>query len=331
MDDFAEELNSLMGKNRNAPLGAELKTEHYKDPEVCKYYLVSICPHQLFPNTKYDMRPCPKRHDEFFEKQFKVADEKERLYYEKKFVDETIRVFEKQIASIDSKIKKTQAKVETPGGKLHTIPSEFQEKIDNIDMEIRKLLTDIKYLGEMGKIEESERLVEEVERLKTAKEDLIVLAENPVLAAKQMKVCEICGAMQAINDTEVRNQNHLEGKVHTGFAILRKELAQLRKQREILKLISSTQKEKENYNGGRRNREELPEVKEVREEREKSRKRSRKRSSREKSRYSDSKKRKKEKKKHKKSRRRSEYDRDREEYRRRRSRSRSRSRERSRR
>ena len=46
--------------------------------------------------------------------------------------------------------------------------------------------------------------------------------------------------MQATNDTEKRNQTHLEGKVHTGFALLRKELEQLKKRKEILRILSTT-------------------------------------------------------------------------------------------
>ena len=41
--------------------------------------------------------------------------------------------------------------------------------------------------------------------------------------------------MQAINDTEKRTQIHLEGKLHTGFAVLRKELEKLRKRKEEIK------------------------------------------------------------------------------------------------
>ena len=125
---------------------------------------------------------------------------------------------------------------------MDNIPAEFREKIENVDAEIKKLLRYVEQLGEIGKIEESEKLTEEIERLKRTKQDLWILAENPSLAKKQMKVCEICGAMQAINDTEVRNQNHLEGKVHTGFALLRKELEQLKKRKEILKLLSTAER-----------------------------------------------------------------------------------------
>ena len=100
----------------------------------------------------------------------------------------------------------------------------------------------VEHLGEQGKIEESERLTDEIDRLKRTKEDLIILAENPVLAQKQMKVCEICGSMQAINDTEVRNANHLDGKVHKGFALLRKEIDRLTKRRDMLNLILQNEK-----------------------------------------------------------------------------------------
>ena len=126
------------------------------------------------------------------------------------------------------------------------IPSDFQEKIDSIDTEIKKLLRDIDYLGEIGRIDESERLYEEVERLKRTREDIIILAENPSLAAKHMKVCDVCGAMQAINDTEKRNQTHLEGKVHTGFALLRKEMDKLKKQKDIYKMYSDATKKDTN-------------------------------------------------------------------------------------
>jgi hypothetical protein len=79
-----------MGKNRNAPLNSRLKEEYYTDPDVCKYFLVSICPYELFPNTKYDLGQCPKRHDEYFKRQFKSVNDDEKAHFEKKVIDETI-------------------------------------------------------------------------------------------------------------------------------------------------------------------------------------------------------------------------------------------------
>jgi len=58
MEDMRETLNELMGRNRNTVnhINAR-KNEHYTDKEVCKYNLVSFCPHDLFPNTKKDLGP----------------------------------------------------------------------------------------------------------------------------------------------------------------------------------------------------------------------------------------------------------------------------------
>ena len=54
----------------------------------------------------------------------------------------------------------------------------------------------------------------------------------------KIKVCEICGALQAINDTEKRTLTHLEGKLHSGFALLRKELDLLKRRKEDIKNIT---------------------------------------------------------------------------------------------
>lgn len=46
----------------------------------------------------------------------------------------------------------------------------------------------------------------------------------PPIPEKQMKVCEICGALLVVKDTEKRVINHLEGKQHQGFILIRKTL-----------------------------------------------------------------------------------------------------------
>ena len=188
------------------------------------------------------MGHCDKRHDEFFKKQFFLLTDDDRLPYELKYIDETITSFRKQISLIDVKIQRALAKNENVASKYDRIPAEYQEKIDSLEVEIKRLLQQAEYLGDAGKIEESERVNEEVQKLKRAKEDLTTLAENPTMVAKQMKVCEVCGAMQATNDTEKRNQTHLEGKVHTGFLKLRAELAKLERRREVMKLHATTQR-----------------------------------------------------------------------------------------
>lgn len=46
-----------------------------------------------------------------------------------------------------------------------------------------------------------------------------------------MKVCEVCGALQQAGDADKRLTMHLEGKLHTGYAKIRKKLNDLKLKR----------------------------------------------------------------------------------------------------
>ena len=64
-------------------------------------------------------------------------------------------------------------------------------------------------MGEEGKIEESELLTLEIEKLIKKKEELEMYGDGPSCdQAKHLKVCDICGAMQTINDTDMRATTH---------------------------------------------------------------------------------------------------------------------------
>ena len=54
MDEMRAMLDSLMGKDRNeaASEKAKKRKQTFTDPDVCRYYLLDFCPHDLFPGTK---------------------------------------------------------------------------------------------------------------------------------------------------------------------------------------------------------------------------------------------------------------------------------------
>jgi hypothetical protein len=62
-----------------------------------------------------------------------------------------------------------------------------------------------------------------------------------------MKVCEICGGLQTAADTDKRMVMHVEGKLHTGYAKIRKVLTELKAKREEYRRQNDRQ-------GGRRSR-----------------------------------------------------------------------------
>ena len=98
-------------------------------------------------------------------------------------------------------------------------------------------------LGEKGEIEESEKLNDQVDQLRQTKDDLLMVAINQNLASKQMKICDVCGAKQSINDLEKRNLSHLEGKLHQGFQLIRNEYESLKKRGEMVEINIEVRKE----------------------------------------------------------------------------------------
>lgn len=65
-----------------------------------------------------------------------------------------------------------------------------------------------------------------------------------------MKVCEVCGALQATTDTDKRLVMHLEGKLHTGYQKIRKVVGELKQKREEERRL----RDRERRDGKRRSR-----------------------------------------------------------------------------
>ncbi len=53
-DGIRKALDALMGSNRNGDKPTAQK--HFSDPDICKYYLAGLCPHELFTNTVFSCK-----------------------------------------------------------------------------------------------------------------------------------------------------------------------------------------------------------------------------------------------------------------------------------
>jgi len=92
--------------------------------------------------------------------------------------------------------------------------------------------------------------------MKEQKNEFISMTEHPlILKDKQMKVCDVCGAMQAVQDNEKRQQTHLEGKLHTGYQKIREHLDILRRKRFEWKRRNEEEKEKQRIQNEMREKE----------------------------------------------------------------------------
>jgi hypothetical protein len=100
-------------------------------------------------------------------------------------------------------------------------------EIGEIELSIQGGTEEIEALGEAGKVEESMEKLQAVEALKNLKTDkereLQNLNETAGASGHQkLRVCEICGAMLSVLDSDKRLADHFGGKVCT-FPLLHRD------------------------------------------------------------------------------------------------------------
>lgn len=76
------------------------------DPKVCRSYIAGTCPHDLFTNTKQDLGPCPRVHNEALKAEYEAMPEKERQRYG--FEYDYMRDLQKYIEGCNQRIEAAQ-------------------------------------------------------------------------------------------------------------------------------------------------------------------------------------------------------------------------------
>ena len=245
MEGLRKALDNLMGKNRNLPINEQImRKKHFDDPDVCKFFLIGFCPHELFMHVKSsNIGECHYRHDQ----QFKISFENDpnREYYQTKYEETLISFLESITSEVDLKMKRCLERIEAPVPD-QVVNKEIQEEIEQLDQQITEKIKQAEHFGEVGMIDESEKLMKEIEQIKVQRNVLTNTKEYPAIYKdRQMKVCEICGALQSAQDNEKRIQTHKEGKIHSAYLKIRQYLDLLRKKRMERKIKEAELKQKE--------------------------------------------------------------------------------------
>lgn len=228
----AQLLDELMGKNRNIAPGARINQVRFDDEDVCKFALCGFCPHDLFVNTRADLGPCNKIHDEQMKIQYEKSSRYNRLGYE----DDYERFLRSLLSDVERKIKRGQERLrltQTENSTQKTPIQMKQERVSALKDQINDMIKTAEHFGEEGRIEEAQQTLEGCEKLKAEckyLETQLDFAQNN-LEQKQMEVCEVCGSFLIINDAQSRVEEHVSGKQHMGYAKLRAALDELRKKR----------------------------------------------------------------------------------------------------
>jgi hypothetical protein len=145
---------------------------------------------------------------------------------------------------LDRKIKKGKERLDIDDKDI-PLNKEAEERVNGISDKIQKILKQIEVLGEEGRVDESQQLMQVIDQLKSEKELILLTGgfdgvnKSVMSQDKRMKVCDICGAFLVVGDTDKRISSHLDGKQHIGFAMIRKTIEDFRVSCTLIYLIFS--------------------------------------------------------------------------------------------
>ncbi|KAI4350178.1 hypothetical protein L6164_010685 [Bauhinia variegata] len=169
MDAIRKQLDVLMGANRNGDV-REVNRKYY-DRDVCRLYLVGLCPHELFQLTKMDMGPCPKVHSLQLRKEYEEAKAKGIDNYDRELED----VIDKLIAECDRKIGRALKRLEDEDAKAAIAISVSEvtltPEVLELSKQIKEKLKEADRYDLEGKTDLKIQALEVVEELRTKRAD----------------------------------------------------------------------------------------------------------------------------------------------------------------
>ncbi|GAM89887.1 hypothetical protein ANO11243_079270 [Dothideomycetidae sp. 11243] len=202
------------------------------DPKVCRSYLVGTCPHDLFTNTKQDLGLCHKVHSEALKTEFDAADEQQKLKWGFEF--DYLRDMAKYIDSCNRRIDDARRKLEKTPEEIRKTTMLLQE-INKLTKTIENGLLEVKILGELGSVNIAVTEHLKIRQAKVKKEEhereLKAISDTSGPSGHQkLQVCDVCGAYLSRLDNDRRLADHFFGKMHLGYAQMRKTHDALKEQ-----------------------------------------------------------------------------------------------------
>ncbi|UJR28514.1 hypothetical protein I4U23_009752 [Adineta vaga] len=224
-DQIRAMLDQLMGTDN----GTAKSTMSFEDRRVCRPFLLSCCPHEILSGTRVDMGECNKIHEYALRADYERAAASRNLYYEMDALD----VLNKFVAECDRKTEHAKRKLQDTQEELGEEAARKMNLIHELGEQIGTKLAKAEELGAQGMVDESMKLLEEVEELRKLKTDSEQDFRSTMPAStyqqQKLRVCEVCSAYLGIHDNDRRLADHFGGKLHLGFIQIREKLDDLKK------------------------------------------------------------------------------------------------------
>lgn len=169
MDAMRKQLDTLMGANRNGDV-REVNRKYY-DRDVCRLFLVGLCPHDLFQLTKIDLGPCPKVHSLQLRKEYEEGKAKGIHNYDRDLED----FIDRLIIECDRKISRALKRLEEEDAKAAIAISVTEvtqsPEVLELSKQIREKLKEVDAFDLEGITDSKIRALETVEELRGKRAD----------------------------------------------------------------------------------------------------------------------------------------------------------------
>ncbi|CAH0701200.1 unnamed protein product [Spodoptera exigua] len=220
-------LDQLMGTARNGE--TDRHGVKFYDDAVCKSFLLQCCPHEILSSTRMDLGECPKIHDLALRADYELASKTKDYFYD---IDATEHL-EAFIADCDRRTTAAKQRLAETQEELSAEVTEKANAVHELAEQIGQKLARAEALGEEGMVEESVKLMGEIDELRKKKAVAEQEYRNSMPASsyqqQKLRVCEVCSAYLGIHDNDRRLADHFGGKLHLGFITIREKLAELKK------------------------------------------------------------------------------------------------------
>ncbi|XP_034049850.1 putative RNA-binding protein Luc7-like 1 isoform X3 [Thalassophryne amazonica] len=176
-----------------------------------------------------DLGECTKIHDLALRADYEIASKERDLFFELDAVEH----LESFIADCDRRTELAKKRLAETQEEISAEVAAKAEKVHELNEEIGKLLAKAEQLGAEGNVDEAQKILQEVEKVRTKKKDAEEEYRNSMPASsfqqQKLRVCEVCSAYLGLHDNDRRLADHFGGKLHLGFIQIREKLDQLKK------------------------------------------------------------------------------------------------------
>ncbi|KAI9883198.1 MAG: hypothetical protein M1823_005038 [Watsoniomyces obsoletus] len=225
-------LEQLMGDQLMGPSTSRTPQITLNDNRACRSFIVGTCPHDLFTNTKQDLGPCPKVHSDALKMEYEGLDDSEKKKYG--FEYDYLRDMQKYIDECNRRIDAAQRRLEKTPDEIRQ-SNNLLKQISALHVTISTGLSEISILGESGAVglavSEHFKLLQAKHLLDEKERELKSMSETSGSSGHQkLQVCDVCGAYLSRLDNDRRLADHFYGKMHLGYAAMRKAAESLHKE-----------------------------------------------------------------------------------------------------